>query len=364
MPEPAVPEPAVTDPERERDIQVAISALLDAVGLGWQRPLVTRLIDSSVGLGLDGTSKLNLKISASAIEEMRRAFHLFAPFSDTPKVTIFGSARTKSHDPLFTQAEQVSRRLSQLGWMVLTGAGPGIMEAAALGAGPNNSLGVSIKLPFEEMPTHAIAPNDRLVSMKYFFTRKLMLVKESLGFICLPGGFGTLDEVLELLTLQQTGKMVPVPIVLLDRQDGTFWKGFVRFAEQELEATGMISTGDLDRVLITDSIDAAVAEITSFWRNYHSLRWHTDQLVLRLRAEPTDQEIDSLNTQFSGLLNSGRIKRTEPLAAEIADRDHLDLPRLVLVPQQRAVGELHRIIRAVNEFASAPLQAHLPDTQL
>lgn len=331
----------------------SISRLLDEVGVDWQRGNVARIIEAGLGLGLDEASKLNLKISAAALEEMREAFRVFAPFADSPKVTIFGSARTRSHDPLSQQAEAASRRLADLGWLVVTGAGPGIMEAAAIGAGTEQSIGVSIRLPFEERPNHVIAPNDRLVSMKYFFTRKLMLVKESLGFICLPGGFGTMDETYELLTLQQTGKMVPVPIVLLDRPGGDFWRGFERFTVDHLEATGMISPGDLDRVLITDSVDDAVNEITGFWRNYDSLRWVGERLVLRLRATPTDDELESLNERFEGLLDSGRIERTDPLSAEVRDDDQLELPRIVLVPQQRGVGELYRLIRALNELPSA-----------
>ena len=381
------------------DLRAEIEVLLDAAGVDWQRKLITRIIESGIDLGLDGTSRLDLKISAAALEEMHSAFRLFAPFAGTPKATIFGSARTQAHDPLSLQAERVSRSLAGLGWMVVTGAGPGIMEAAAIGAGPEHSLGVSIRLPFEELPQHAIAHNDRLVSMKYFFTRKLMLVKESLGFVCLPGGFGTMDETFELLTLQQTGKMVPVPIVLLDRPGGDFWRGFERFATQHLEGTGMISPGDLDRVLVTDSADAAVAEITGFWRNYDSLRWVPDrggngrnggtggaggaggdaapqdpvvvagggtqdpagdQLVMRLRSAPTDEEIESLNERFGDLLLSGRIERSEPLAPERADRDRLELPRIVLTPRRRAVGELFRIIRALNELPSAPALATAP----
>lgn len=354
----------VRDPEAQQLAQrEAITRLLNEIGLEWQPALVSRIIDAGIGLGLDHTSRLNLKISAAALEEMRTAFRLFAPFEASPKVTIFGSARTQAHDPLSLQAEGASRALAQQGWMVVTGAGPGIMEAAAIGAGPEQSIGVSIRLPFEEQPSHHIAHNDRLVSMKYFFTRKLMLVKESLGFICLPGGFGTMDETYELLTLQQTGKMVPVPIVLLDRPGGTFWKGFERFTIEHLQATGMITAGDLDRVLITDSIDEAVAEVTGFWRNYDSLRWHREKLVMRLRATPTDAEVDQLNQQFAGLLAEGRIERSDPLAPEVKDNDLLDLPRIVLVPYPRAVGELHRLIRALNELPSAPKDPEVPHVE-
>lgn len=373
---------AVADEAR---VAEAIAALLDTAGVDWQRKLVTRIIESGIDLGLDGTTRLDLKISAAALEEMRSAFRLFEPFAGIPKASIFGSARTQPHDPLSVQAEGVSRRLAELGWMVVTGAGPGIMEASAVGAGPEHSLGVSIRLPFEELPQHYIAYNDRLVSMKYFFTRKLMLVKESLGFICLPGGFGTMDETFELLTLQQTGKAIPVPIVLLDRPGGTFWRGFEDFVVDHLEGTGMITAGDLDRVLVTDSVDEAVAEVTGFWRNYESLRWipqqqlgtnplgaatadagssqpNGDLLVLRLRAEPTDRDIDELNQRFGHLVQSGRIERVDPLPPERSGNDRLELPRIALHPHRRAVGELHRLIRAINELPSAPSATPAPPT--
>lgn len=328
----------------------AIDALIAEAGVTGQRSLVRRIIATGLGLGFDGADRLDLKITASAVEEMRAAFRLFAPYEDVPKVTFFGSARIQAQDPLWLSAEAASRGLAEQGWLVVTGAGPGIMEAAAVGAGPERSLGVSIRLPFEEQPNAAAAQNDRLVSMKYFFTRKLMLVKESSGFLCLPGGFGTLDETLELLTLQQTGKMDPAPIVLLDRPGGTYWRGFARFVTEELAGTGMISIDDLDRVLITDSVEAAIDEITGFWRNYDSLRWVGEQLVVRVRTAPTDAQLDDLNARFAGLCATGRIERTEPLDEERSEHDLLELPRIVFTPLRRSVGELHRLVRALNQL--------------
>lgn len=342
-----------------RPLAEAIGALLDEAGVTHQRKLVAQMVESSLGLGLDTTTRLDLKISAAALAEMREAFRLFAPFAGIPKVSVFGSARTHAHDPLFAQAEAVARGLSQRGWLVVTGAGPGIMEAATTGAGAERSLGVSIRLPFEEKPSSELAAGGRQVSMKYFFTRKLMLVKESHGFICLPGGFGTLDEMFELLTLQQTGKAVPVPIVLLDRPGGEFWRGLERYVLDHLQGSGMISPGDFDRVLVTDSVEEAVAEISGFWRNYDSLRWVGEQLVFRLRSAPTDAELDALNERFGHLLVEGVFARSEPLPPEVTDGDRLVLPRIVFTPQQRSVGELYRIIRVVNGWgpvggASAP----------
>ena len=333
-----------------------LRATIAAAGISENTDLVARILATGIGLGLDDTDRLDLKITSAALSEMRAAFRLFAPYRGIPKVTIFGSARTLPDDALYRQASEAAQALSERGWMVVTGAGPGIMQAAAEGAGAHNSLGVSIRLPFEEKPNAIVGSNARNVAMKYFFTRKLMLVKESSGFVCVPGGFGTLDEMFELLTLQQTGKADPTPIVLLDAPGGTFWSGLRRFVDEHLLPSGVISEGDFDRVLVTDSVPEAVDELTGFYRNYDSLRWVGKRLVLRLKAEPTDAEVDRLNAGFRGLLLEGGIERRGPLAAEIEDGDRLELPRLVLRLNQFRVGELHRLIRAINALESAPAQ--------
>ncbi|WP_405374998.1 MULTISPECIES: TIGR00730 family Rossman fold protein [unclassified Microbacterium] len=343
-----------SSPSIDGDVTDAIRDLLTGAGIEANADLIARILVTGVGLGLDDTDRLDLKIASAALSEMRSAFSLFAPYRSSPKVTIFGSARTQPHDPLYRAAADVAAALAERGWMVVTGAGPGIMQAAAEGAGPDNSLGVSIRLPFEEKPNAVIAEAERVVAMKYFFTRKLMLVKESRGFVCVPGGFGTLDELFELFTLQQTGKAEPTPIVLLDAPGGTFWQGLQRFADEQLIPSGVISRDDLDRVLITDSVEAASAAITGFWRNYDSLRWIGSRLVLRLCAEPTDAEVADLGRRFSHLLTGGRIERTSPLRRERQDQDRLDKPRLMMEFDRFRVGELHHLIRAVNELDSAP----------
>jgi uncharacterized protein (TIGR00730 family) len=335
-------------------LRAEINAVLDDAGVYADRRLVLRMLQTAVLLGEDRTDRLDLKIASAALSEMRDAFRLFAPFHGVSKVTVFGSARTLQDDPLYRQARDVAAALAAEGWMVVTGAGPGIMQAAAEGAGPERSLGVSIRLPFEEKANTIVAEQEHVVAMKYFFTRKLMLMKESRGFICLPGGFGTLDEMFELLTLQQTGKAEPMPIVLLDQPGGGFWHGLERFVREELAPTGVISPGDFDRVTITDSVAEATAVITGFWRNYDSLRWVGDLLVMRLRAEPTPDEIAQLNTQFGTLLASGRIEACGPQPAELADQDALELPRICLHLNQRAVGGLFRLIGAINRLGSAP----------
>ncbi|MEZ5178443.1 MAG: TIGR00730 family Rossman fold protein [Acidimicrobiales bacterium] len=345
---PAGPAPTATDVERSLD------ALLAAADVTANVDQIRQILATGVLLGQDGTDRLDLKIARAALTEMRNAFKLFADYADTPKVTIFGSARTRTDDPQYAQAHEVAAALAARGWMVVTGAGPGIMQAAMEGAGADRSIGVSIRLPFEERANHIIHDDPKHVSMKYFFTRKLMLVKESRAFVSVPGGFGTLDETFELLTLQQTGKAEPTPIVLLDVPGGSFWHGLQRFVQEQLVRLGLVASDDLERVLITDSVDAAVEEITGFYRNYDSLRWVGDRLVLRLLAEPTEAEVADLTRRFSSMLRHGSIERTGPFAVERSDADQPDLPRLAMAFDQSQVGGLHRLIRAANELPSAP----------
>jgi uncharacterized protein (TIGR00730 family) len=331
-----------------------VRKLLDDAGATRNRDVLGDILRSAYGLATDDAERLDLKITRDSLREMRDAFRLFAPYERVRKVTVFGSARTLRTDPLYEHARELARRLADNGWMVVTGAGPGIMAAATEGAGPDRSLGVTIRLPFEESPDVPLAGSDRVVAMKYFFTRKLMLMKESSGFVCLPGGFGTQDETFELLTLQQTGKATPAPIVLLDVPGLTYWKGWQRFLEDELVAAGWVSPRDTNLFVLTDDIDVAVDAIRGFWRNYESLRWAGDRLVIRLRAAPTDAEVAELNERFTELCVEGGIERTDPLPAEVSDNDRLDLPRLVMRFDVRRAGDFRDLIRALNELDSAP----------
>ena len=331
-----------------------VRQLLDDAGASRNRDVLGDILRNAYALATDDADRLDLKITRDALREMRDAFRLFAPYNEVRKVTVFGSARTLRTDPLYDHARELARRLADAGWMVVTGAGPGIMAAATEGAGPEQSLGVTIRLAFEETTAGPLAGSDRVVAMKYFFTRKLMLMKESSGFVCLPGGFGTQDETFELLTLQQTGKATPAPIVLLDVPGLTYWHGWERFLTDELVDAGWVSPRDTNLFVLTDDIDEAVSAIRGFWRNYESLRWVGGRLVVRLHADPTDAEIAELNERFAGLCVEGRIERTVPLRAEVADDDRLDLHRLVLTFDVRKAGEFRDLIAALNSLDSAP----------
>jgi uncharacterized protein (TIGR00730 family) len=340
----AVPGPAALTDE----VEEAIADLVDRAGPPVDADLVRDVIRTGVRLGLDDTDRLDLKIVRAAVAEMRDAFTVFAPYRDVPKVTIFGSARTAEGSALYDQARRIAAELADAGWMVITGAGPGIMHAGMEGAGRDRSIGVSIRLPFEQGANDVITGDPKLVTMKYFFTRKLMLMKESAGFVALPGGFGTLDETLELLTLQQTGKAVPAPIVLLDEPGGQFWHGWSRFVEEHLVAGRYINPGDLDLTDRTDDVLVASRLITGFYRRYHSIRWVGSRLVVRTRTRLSDDELDDLNERFGHLCSSGRIERAEPFAPERSDDDHVDLPRLALHLDVHRVGSLHQLVRAIN----------------
>jgi uncharacterized protein (TIGR00730 family) len=329
-----------------------VQQLLEASGATANRDVLRDILRTAVGLAGDDADRLDLKITAAALKEMRAAFAMFEPLKGTPKVTIFGSARTSADDPLYEQARRLAEHLAEAGWFVITGAGPGIMQAGAEGAGPERAIGISIRLPFEEQPSDLMAGGDRVVAMKYFFTRKLMLIKESSAFVCLPGGFGTQDETFELLTLLQTGKATPAPVVLLDVPGGTYWSRWAAYIAEELAAKGLVSAHDHELYLVTEDVDVAVAEIQRFWRNYHSIRWVGPRLVVRLHHEPSHAEVDDLNTRFADLLLEGAIEVTEPLAAEVADRDELHRPRLVMTYDARRAGRLRGFIDALNDLPS------------
>ena len=340
-----MPDDAISDAD--------LDSLLDQVSAdGADRRLHRDLLRTAVGLASDEPSRLDLKIALAALAEMRRAFSTFAPYRDRQKITMFGSARTRPDDPLYAQARGVAERLSEHGWMVVTGAGPGIMAAGMEGAGIENAFGVTIRLPFEESANGFIAGDPKLVDMKYFFTRKLMLVKESAAFVALPGGFGTQDETFELFTLQQTGKTEPAPVVLLDVPGGTYWTAWADFVRTELVARGLVAAEDLNLFLITDDANEAVEEILRFHHNYRSLRWVGDRLVLRLEHAPNHAELADLNEEFADVITSGAISRTEPLKAEVADDDDLGAERLVVRFDRYHMSRLRSLINELNRLPS------------
>jgi uncharacterized protein (TIGR00730 family) len=315
------------------------------------RDLIRSLLRTTFAMAADATSekanRLDLKIAASALTEMRDGYLMLGPHRHRKKVTIFGSARTQQSDPLYSLTREVAAAMAAKDWMVVTGAGPGIMAAGLEGAGRDHALGVAIRLPFESEANEFVDP-ENLVDMRYFFTRKLALLRESQGFIVMPGGFGTLDEAFELLTLVQTGKAEPVPIVFLGLGHG-FWTAWRTFIDKVVEE-GYISDTDFQLFTVTNSIDEAVAEITGFYRNYHSLRWSGDTLVIRMHRLPSEAQLVSLNIEFGKYAGESGITVSSPLPAETADQDHLDLARIALRFDRRQPGRLRLLIDACNTF--------------
>jgi uncharacterized protein (TIGR00730 family) len=334
------------DPELDDQIADLIAQL----GEARDADLVFEMIVSAVRLARDRASRGDLKIANAALKEMRYAFAVFEPFRTARKAAIFGSARTRRDDPLYAQTVALARGLAESDWMVITGAGPGIMEAGIEGAGAANSFGVSIRLPFEAVTTQFLADDPKLVNFRYFFTRKVIFVKEAHGFVLLPGGFGTLDEGFELLTLVQTGKAPPAPIVLLDVPGGTFWSTWMQFVDRELHARGYINGEDLSLVCITDDVSVALAEVTGFYRNYHSLRFVDGDLVLRMQRLPPPDAIERFAGEFSDIVAKGTIETCEASRAEIAGNDVPDLARLRFRFDRHAYSRLRALIDRLNEY--------------
>ncbi len=312
--------------------------------------IVAELMVSALKLHRDDADRGDLKLVNSAVKEMRYSFLVFRHYRDVPKVTVFGSARTQPDQPGYKlAAEFASQMTDERGWMVVTGAGPGIMEAANLGAGVDDSFGVNIRLPFEAEANPYIH-ESRLINFKYFFTRKLMFMKESNAFALFPGGFGTMDETFELLTLIQTGKSPISPIVLVEAPGTSYWRGWLDFVKGTLMEQGMIAPDDLALFTHTNSATEAAYEVYHFYENYHSQRFVGDRLVLRIKRPPTPGQIQQLNDEFSDIVVSGSIDVTEATDAEISSDDHPELPRVALHFNRRSLGRLRRLIDAINSF--------------
>ena len=314
------------------------------------KKMFLRLLAAAANLLESDASSLDFKIASTSLEEMTRAFDMFAPYRTAPKVTIFGSARITADNPIYSLTARTARALAAAGYMVVTGAGPGIMEAGMLGAGRENSIGVSIRLPFETGANSVIAGDDKYVSMRYFFTRKLMLVKESQGFLCMPGGFGTLDETFELLTLAQTAKSVPVPIVFLEVPGDPFWTPLMNTMEPLLRQHGLISEDDRTLYTIVDSIDEAVNEIVDFYANYHSIRFVDCVMHLRTRRRIPDSDFAALSKEYSYLATDSVMLQTTATPAEVGDDDNIELTRIALKYSAKGFAAVRPLIDALNRY--------------
>ncbi|MBW3542248.1 MAG: LOG family protein [Planctomycetes bacterium] len=311
--------------------------------------LIAEIKETADKLARDQATRGDLKILSRALKELRYAFKVFTPYRRRRKVTVFGSARMRPEHPAYKQSLEFGRRIAEEGWMVVTGAGGGVMEAAHVGAGRELSMGLNIMLPFEQEANYVISRDEKLVHLKYFFTRKLLFVKEVHAIALCPGGFGTQDETFELLTLVQTGKRDPMPIVLLDEPNGTYWSAWEDFVRDHLLGHGLIAPEDMSLYKITNSAEEAVEEILGFYSVYNSMRYVRGKLVLRLHVDPPKEFVERLNDEFGDIVMTGRIEKSKTHRLETDDEHLAPLPRLSFHFDRVSIGRLRQMIDLLNK---------------
>ncbi len=338
--------PALTNEQ----ILTQVQALLDTPADDLQKILIKEMLMTVIRLKDAPLDTLDLKILNRTLRELRYAFKVFGQYRDRRKVSIFGSARTQPGDPNYLLATAFGKQIVEAGYMVITGAADGIMGAAQEGAGREQSFGVNIMLPFEQGANATIADDPKLINFKYFFTRKLMFLKESQAVALFPGGFGTHDEGFEALTLVQTGKAPPQPIVFLHAPGSDYWHEWNRFVTGQLKARKLINEEDIGLYKIFDSAEAAVDEIETFYRIYHSLRFVDRLLVMRLKRRLTEQQLATLNTEFADLLDAGTFEQRAAFPDEAEEPELADLPRLTCRYHRRSAGRLRQLIDRINGF--------------
>ena len=328
----------------------AIDALISMVGDVQHAEMVREIILTGLKAGQEIRNRADMKLMNSTLKEMRFTTRIFAPYEEIKKVTVFGSARTEPDEPIYAKARRFGRKLAEAGYMVITGGGPGIMQAVNEGAGNEHSFGVNIRLPFEQKPNPVLEDSPRIINYKYFFNRKVAFLKESDAIALFPGGFGTLDEAMETLTLMQTGKHNPMPLVLLDEAGGTYWERWLGFLKKELLGRGYISPEDLQLFDMTDSVEEAVQKIDRFYRRYHSIRYVGNRVAIRMNSPISQQRVEGLKEAFSDILRSpGELFLSSSLSAEQDETGIEHLPRLVLDFNLKDFSRLRRLIDSLND---------------
>ncbi|KJH71235.1 LOG family protein [Aliterella atlantica] len=339
-------------------LEADIAELLDKLPNLQNRQLIGQTLTTVIRLASSEIDRLDWKILSASLADMERGLELFHTYRHVRKVTIFGSARTPSTAPEYQMAADFARCVSKLGFMVMTGGGGGIMQAGNEGAGRDNSFGLNIQLPFEQEANPVMQGDPKLINFKYFFTRKLFLLKESDAIALFPGGFGTQDEAFECMTLSQTGKFGPIPIILVDRPGGCYWHDWSAYIDKHLVKEGLVSPDDPSLYTLTDNLDVACSAITRFYQVYHSSRYVREKLVIRLKTELSDADVEQLNADFSDILVKGRIEKSQALPQEAQD-ETAKLPRLVLYFNQRDLGRMYQMIAKINQLGMpTPAAAH------
>ncbi len=333
------------------EIDDAVLALIRRVGHTDSHSLIREIATTALKLVEDGATRGDLKILNSSMKELRYAFRLFAPFRSYRKVSIFGSARIKPDAPEYRQAQELAAEVVRAGMLVITGAGPGIMEAGNRGAGEGGSFGLAIRLAMEPESNRYIRRPDRLINFKYFFTRKLVFIKESDAVVLFPGGFGTMDECFELLTLLQTGRCDPRPVVLMDPSGHTYWSDWLDVLRRQLSDRGLIEPRDLKLLTHASSVEDAIREIQRFYSNYHSSRYVGDQLLIRLEREPSPGEMQAWAHEFSDMLDDGTITRMDLPEEDQEDPIYSLLFGVGFRFNRRSFARLRELIDRMNEGA-------------
>lgn len=324
--------------------------MIDTMGPTENRDLIFQMMVTALKLVRDNAERGDLKIMNSTLKEMRFTWKVYGPYRKHRKVSVFGSARTPEEHPDYTMTEEFSRRIADEGFMTITGGGNGIMKAGNAGAGRDRTFGANIRLPFEQASNEVIDGDSKVINFKYFFTRKLAFLKESHAVACFPGGFGTHDEAFESLTLIQTGKSHLIPVVLMHPPGSRFWTTWEEYVKEHLLKPRLISSEDTSLYLVTDNVEEGVAEITRFYRRYHSSRYVGDNLVFRLQAPLTEEELQVLNDEFRDLLVTGQFRQGPCQPQESNDPHIAHLPRLTFRFVRRRFGRLRQLINRINEF--------------
>lgn len=328
-----------------------VSALVQDVGAPADTAeLLEEAVTAVLKMGQDGADRWDAKIARSALKELRHAFRMFARYRDRPKVTVFGSARLKPGTPVYDMARRFGAKMAARGYMVVTGAGPGVMEAANLGAGVDHSFGLGIQLPFEQRANEVMEGDPKFINFRFFFIRKLFFLKDAYAIVLCPGGFGTMDETFEALTLIQTGRSPLVPVVMMDRPGGGYWSTWRYGLVDKLIRDGMISPEDVHLFRVVEHEDDAVEAIERFYRVFHSQRVVNGDLVLRLKRGLDEPTLARLNEEFAGLRRpgAGPMRLASAFPEEANEPELADLPRLVVPFDERSHGLLRRLIDAIN----------------
>ncbi len=347
------------DPDLDRLVEQSLGRAQEIHGASEDADLVRQILVTAMRLVQDGAAARDLKLLNSALKELRHAFRVFAPYAHQRKVAVFGSARTQVGSPDWDQAWRFAERIVKTGWMVITGAGSGVMAAAQGGAGREASFGVNIRLPFEQRANEVIEGDHKCINFRYFFTRKVVFVKEAHAIALFPGGFGTHDEAAEALTLIQTGKSEVVPVVFVDEPGGSYWREWQAWMASHVEARGFVSHEDLSLYRITDDVDEAIREILKFYSNYHSTGKVRDRTVLRVRKVPGAEALEALNEEFADIVGRGSIELAEP--QPVGEGAGPELPGVILDFDRRSWARLRQLIDALNQMvddaASPPRDA-------